>query len=162
MPSSLGTATGGARRSIATFHDYAGAQHAVDTLAERGVSSHRVAIVGTGLRYVEQIYGRLTIGHAAVGGACSGALLGLVFAALFHLFTGGPAFVGVLVYSLAVGVICGAILGAVGHAIAGGRHDFSSAEPMQAARYEVQGDIEIADRAAALLQQMEPAEDARV
>ena len=161
MPDSFVTATGGARRSIATFHDYAGAQRAVDTLAERGVSAHRVAIVGTGLRYAEQVYGRLTIGHASLVGACSGALLGLVFAALLDLFTGGQPFLGVLVYSLVVGVICGAILGAIGHAIAGGRHDFSSAEQIQAARYDVQGDIEIADRAAALLQEMEPAADAR-
>jgi hypothetical protein len=155
------TATGGARRSIATFHDYASAQHAVDTLAERGVSAHRVAIVGTGLRHAKHVYGRLTIGHASLAGACSGALLGLVFAALFGLFTGGQAFLGVLVYSLAVGMICGAILGAIGHAVAGGRHDFSSTEHLQAARYDVQGDIEIADRAAALLHETEPAAHAR-
>ena len=45
-------ATSGARRSVASFDDYAAAQRAVDTLSDRGFP--RAVIVGTGLRYMRR------------------------------------------------------------------------------------------------------------
>ncbi|MBW3607483.1 MAG: glycine zipper family protein, partial [Actinobacteria bacterium] len=85
-PDSSTTTTGGGRRSVATFEDYAGAQRAVDALSDRGFPVERVAIVGTGLRYVEQVSGRLTTGRAALAGAGQGALVGLFVALLLGLF----------------------------------------------------------------------------
>lgn len=155
-PDSSTTTTGGGRRSVATFEDYAGAQRAVDALSDRGFPVERVAIVGTGLRYVEQVSGRLTTGRAALAGAGQGALVGLFVALLLGLFlTVEEAFLGVLAYSLALGLVVGAIFGAVGHAASGGKRDFSSVAQMQAERYDVQVDLELADRAESLLQEMQ-------
>lgn len=155
-PDSSTTATGGGRRSVATFEDYAGAQRAVDALSDRGFPVERVAIVGTGLRYVEQVSGRLTTGRAALAGAGQGALVGLFVALLLGLFlTVEEAFLGVLAYSIALGLVIGAIFGAVGHAASGGKRDFSSVAQMQAERYDVQVDLELADRATSLLQEMQ-------
>ncbi|MDQ3676611.1 MAG: glycine zipper family protein [Actinomycetota bacterium] len=152
----------GVRRSVASFDDYGGAQRAVDTLSDRGFPVERVAIVGTGLRYVEQVKGRLTIGRSALSGAGRGALLGMLFWLLFGLFfTVEQGFLGVLVYSVAIGLIFGAIIGALDHAATGGRRDFSSVAHTQAERYDVQVDVEVADSASRLLREIpqQPAAD---
>jgi hypothetical protein len=143
------------RRTIDVFDGYADAQRAVDTLSDRGFPVERVAIVGTGLRYVEQVSSRLTTGRAALSGAGQGAVIGLVFALLFGIFfTVDEGFLGLLVYSVALGAMFGAIFGAVGHAALGGRRDFASTAQMQADRYEVQIDSAVADRATAILREM--------
>jgi hypothetical protein len=114
-----------------------------------------------GLRYIEQVSGRLTILRAALASAGQGAVVGLFVALLLGLvFTVEEAFLGVLLYSVALGVIVGAAFGAVGHAATGGKRDFSSVAQMQAERYDVQVDTDVADRAAVLLQEMQPASGA--
>ena len=161
MPSSSETTAGGGRRSVATFEDYAGAQRAVDLLSDRGFPVERVAIVGTGLRYVEQVSGRLTTGRAAVAGAGQGALVGLFVGLLLVIFfTVEEAFLGVLLYSFVLGIVLGMIFGAVGHAATGGKRDFSSVAQTQAEHYDVQVDVEVAERASALLHEMQPASSA--
>ena len=67
------------RRTIASFDDYADAQRAVDRLSDEGFPVERVSIVGTGLRYVEDVTGRLTTGRAALMGATQGAALSWQF-----------------------------------------------------------------------------------
>lgn len=149
------TSTGGGRRSVATFNDYAGAQRAVDALSDRGFPVEHVAIVGTGLRYVETVSGRLTTGRAALEGGRQGALLGLFLGLLFGLlFTVEEAFFGVVVYSAVLGIVLGAAFGAIGHLATGGRRDFSSIAQTQADQYDVQVDVEFADRATSVLQEM--------
>ncbi|MEA2179480.1 MAG: hypothetical protein QOG77_2777, partial [Solirubrobacteraceae bacterium] len=67
------------RRSVAVYDHYADAQRAVDHLSDSGFPVERVAIVGEGLRYVEQVAGRMTAGTAALIGAAQGAALGALF-----------------------------------------------------------------------------------
>jgi hypothetical protein len=148
----IGAATG--RRTIATYAEYSDAERAVDALSDRDFPVGRVAIVGTGLRYVEQVGGRVTTGRAALMGAGQGAMIGLLFALLFGLFlTAASDFLGVLVYGLVAGAIFGAIFGAIGHAATGGRRDFASVSGMRAERYELQVDDEVADRAVEVLRE---------
>jgi hypothetical protein len=143
------------RQTVDAFDEYAGAQQAVDTLSDRGFPVERVAIVATGLRYVEQVSGRMTTGRAALHGAGQGALIGLLFALLFGIFfTVEEAFIGLLIYSIIIGLLFGAILRAVDHAATGGRRDFASTARMGAERYEVQVDSEVADRAITILGEM--------
>lgn len=142
------------RRTIASFASYPDAERAVDVLSDRGFPVERVAIVGTGLRFVEQVAGRLTTARAALMGAGQGTMIGLLFALLFGLFlTAASEFIGVLIYGLVAGAIFGAIFGAIGHAATGGRRDFASTSGMQADRYELQVDAEVADRATELLRE---------
>lgn len=142
------------RRPIATYSSYGEAERAVDWLSDQGFAVERVAIVGSGLRIVEQIAGRVTTGRAALAGAGQGALIGLLFALLFGLFFTGPGFLGLLLYSVIAGAVFGALLGALAHSALGGTRDFASASRTEAERYEVMVDDEVADEAQRLLDAM--------
>ena len=145
---------GGARTTVATYPSYREAERAVDFLSDQGFPVERAAIVGTGLKTVEQIAGRLTTGRATLLGAGQGAMLGLLFGLLFGLFFEGSAFFGVVAYGLVAGLIFGAIFGAIGQAMQGGRRDFASVQTMQAERYELQVDHEVSAKAKQVLAEL--------
>ena len=146
-----------ARTTVATYRNYAEAERAVDFLSDRGFPVDRAAIVGTGLRTVEQISGRVTTGRAALMGAGQGALIGVLFAALFGIFfTLDRAFFGLLVYAVVLGALLGAAFAAFAQAAQGGRRDFASVTGMQAERYELQVDHEVSARAKELLAEQAP------
>jgi hypothetical protein len=130
------------RRTLASYPTYAEAERAVDWLSDQGFAVERVAIVGKGLRSVEQVARRMTAGRAALVGAGEGALIGALFAFLFGIFFTGPEFGGLLLYA----VVVGALFGALAHEVAsGGRRDFVSDTSIAADRYEVQADEGVAD-----------------
>ena len=142
------------RRTIATYSNYRDAERAVDWLSDQGFAVERVSIVGTGLRYVEQVAGRVTTARAALTGAGQGLVIGLLFALLFGIFFTGPDFLGLLLYALVAGAIFGAILGALAHSAMGGQRDFASVARTEADRYEVQVDEEVAGEAQQLINAM--------
>jgi len=149
------TAGAAARTTVATYDSYREAERAVDFLSDKGFPVERAAIIGTGLRTVEQIAGRLTTGRAALMGAGQGAMIGVFFALLIGLFfTIDEAFFGVLLYGLIVGTIFGATFGALTQAMQGGRRDFASVRAMQAERYEIQVDHEVSAQAKQLLAEL--------
>lgn len=143
-----------ARTTVATYDNYLEAERAVDYLSDNDFPVERAAIVGTGLKTVEQIAGRLTTGRAALLGAGQGAMIGLLFGLLFGIFFNGVDFLGVVLYGLVAGVIFGATFGAIGQGMQGGRRDFASVQTMQAERYELQVDHEVSARANQLLAEM--------
>ena len=143
------------RRTLASYPTYAEAERAVDWLSDQGFAVEHVAIVGKGLRSVEQVTGRMTAGRAALIGAGEGALIGMLFAILFGIFFTGPAFGGLLLYSVIVGSLFGALLGALAHEVnSAGRRDFVSDSGIVADRYEVQADEGVADDAERVLAAM--------
>jgi hypothetical protein len=144
-------APNGTRRTIQTDSDYRDAEWAVDWLSDQGFAVERVAIVGTGLRSVEQIAGRVTTGRAALIGAGQGTMIGLFLGLLFGLFFDGAAFFGVLFYCLVAGTLCGAFWGAVFHYAQRGRRNFASVAGTRADQYEVQVDEGVAGEAQQLL-----------
>lgn len=146
--------TAGARTTVATYDNYRDAERAVDFLSDKGYPVERAAIIGTGLKTVEQIAGRLTVGRAALLGAGQGAMIGLLFGLLFSLFFNGPDFLGVVLYGLVAGTIFGASFGAIGQAMRGGRRDFASVSGMTAEKYELQVDHEVSAQAKQLLAEM--------
>ncbi len=150
----------GARRSVATYPNYREAEKAVDQLSDAGFPVEHVAIVGSGLRTVEQVTSRMTTGKATLMGAGQGAIIGLFFALLFGLFFTGPNFLGLLVYAVVLSTLFGAIFGAMGHAATGGRRDFASFSRMEAERYELMVDHEQSARALQILNGTEPVADA--
>ena len=146
------TATAAARRTIASYSSYAEAERAVDWLADHDFAVERSAIVGTGLRSVEQVTGRMTEGRAAKIGAAQGALTGALFALLFGIFFTGPGFAKLLVFALVVGGLFGALSGVLfQYADSGGKRDFVSAANIEAERYELQVDEAAADEALRVL-----------
>lgn len=140
------------RRTIATYLDYASAERAVDYLADQDFAVEHTAIIGRGLRSVEQVAGRMSAGRAALVGLGEGALIGTLFALLFGVFFSGPGFGGLLLYGILTGGLFGAMLGAFGHVtVSDGRRDFVSDTSIAADRYEVQVDDSVADEAERLL-----------
>ena len=143
-----------ARQVIATFDNYADAERAVDYLSDQRFEVNRVAIVGRDLEYVEQVMGRLNYGGAALRGAGSGALVGLLIGWLFGLFNWVQPLVSALVlagYGLVFGAIVGALFGLLAHALQRGRRDFHSVSGLLPKYYDVVADVEVADRALQIL-----------
>lgn len=141
-----------ARKTVASYSSYAEAEHAVDSLSDQGVAVEHTAIVGKGLRSVEQVTGRMTAGRAALNGLGEGALIGTLFALLFGIFFNGPDFGYLLVYSVVTGGLFGVTMGVIAYAVdSDGRRDFVSNTSISADRYEVQADDELAAEARSAL-----------
>ena len=139
--------------AVATYPDYPAAQKAVDYLSDNKFPVERTAIVGTDLRLVENVLGRLTVGRAALAGAASGAWFGLFIGLLFGLFS-DSGWLGIMIVTILVGAVWGAIFGAIAHATTGGRRDFASRSSLAASQYAVTADAEVADQARHLLIQL--------
>ena len=121
---------------VGTYDDYPAAQRAVDYLADEKFPVEHLAIVGSDLRQVERVTGRLTWGKAALGGLASGAWLGLFVGLLLGLFT-NEGWLQIIVFSVAWGAIFMAIFAVVGYWLTGGRRDFTSKSVTIAGRYEI-------------------------
>ncbi len=139
--------------SVATYTDYAAAQRAVDYLSDNQFPVETTAIVGSNLRLVENVLGRLTTGRAALAGAGSGAWFGLFIGLLFGIFTDANWF-AVVFSALAIGAFWGALFGALAHGMTRGQRDFTSRSSLQASEYAVMVDAEHSEAARQLLTRM--------
>ncbi|MFF7642932.1 general stress protein [Streptomyces canus] len=140
------------RPVVGSYPTYTGAQRAVDFLSDNEFPVERTAIIGSDLRMVETVLGRLTRGRAALAGAGTGAWFGLLIGLLLSVFAAGNHHVLVLMLSgLAYGALFGAAFGFAGHALSGGHRDFTSRSQIVAARYDVVADTEAAEEAKNLL-----------
>src|SRR5690606_30357771 len=93
--------------SLGVFEKYEDAQGVVDYLSDQEFPVEQCMIVGTDLKQVERVTGRLTTGRVALGGLLSGVWLGLFVGLIFALFAPtGDAFV-TLLGSLRLGAFFG-------------------------------------------------------
>jgi hypothetical protein len=141
------------RQTVASYDTYPEAQQAVDRLSDAGFPVENVDIVGSDLRLVERVTGRLTRGRAAMAGAGIGVTWGLFLGLLIGLFTTGPEWVGLVIGGALIGAFWGALFGFLAHWATGGRRDFSSTSGLVAARYDVRVTDDQATRARELLPQ---------
>lgn len=140
------------RTPVADYRTYAEAQRAVDFLSDHEFPVEKSSIIGSDLRLVENVIGRLTRGRAALAGAGSGAWFGLLFGVLITVFaTGTGSTAGIVLECVALGLVFGAVFGFVAHAATRGQRDFSSLSGIVASRYEVQVDRDVAEDAQNLL-----------
>jgi hypothetical protein len=123
--------------TVAQFDDYQAAQHAVDRLSDDGFPVNKLDIVGSELRLVERVTGRLTKGRAAAAGAVSGMWAGALIGLLLGLFTTGHSWLGVVAAGVGLGALWGAVFGFAAHAATRGQRDFSSVRGLSAARYDL-------------------------
>jgi LytS/YehU family sensor histidine kinase len=93
-------------------------------------------IVGTDLKRIERITGRLTTGRVAVGGLLSGLWLGIFIGLIFTFFTDRNV-LGIFLATMVIGAAWGAIWALVGYAATRGQRDFSSVTQVVATKYEV-------------------------
>ena len=123
--------------TVARFDDYESAQRAVDRLSDDGFPVEKLDVVGSGLRLVERVTGRLTRSRAASAGALSGLWAGLLFGILIGLFTSGHSLLAVAATGAALGVLWGAVFGYVAHSRTKGQRDFSSVRQLVASQYDL-------------------------
>src|SRR3954453_8517280 len=73
-------------QSLGVYDEYAAAQKAVDFLSDHQFPVENCLIVGTELKQLERVTGRLTTGRVALGGLLSGVWLGLFVGLILSLF----------------------------------------------------------------------------
>jgi hypothetical protein len=122
-------------QSLGVYDDYAAAQQAVDYLSDQEFPVENCLIVGTDLKQLERVTGRLTTGRIAVGGLLSGVWLGLFVGLIFSLFGEEP--LATILSTMLFGALFGLVWALIGYAATRGRRDFSSVSMIVATRYEV-------------------------
>lgn len=123
--------------TVARYEDYQTAQRAVDRLSDDGFPVGSLDIVGSDLRLIERVTGRLTTARAAGAGALSGLWAGLLIGLLLGLFTTGHAWLAVVAAAAGFGALWGAIFGFAAHSATRGQRDFSSVRGLSASHYDL-------------------------
>lgn len=141
------------RRVIASYKAYLEAQKAVDFLSDKGFSVERVAIVAEELKFVEQITGRLDSGKAALSGGLRGGAIGVMIGLVLGFISPVPT-IQLVTQGALTGLVIGAVSSFIGYSMMGGRRDFSSMGAMQAGRYDIQVDDDVAEEASRVLATM--------
>lgn len=140
--------------SLGVFEKYEDAQNAVDFLSDREFPVENCMIVGTDLRQVERVTGRLTTGRVALAGLVTGIWMGLFVGLIFALFApSGDAFMTVL-WSMLFGAVFALVWAMLGHALTRGQRDFTSVSQVVATRYEVLTEHKFAQQARDLLMEL--------
>jgi Heat induced stress protein YflT domain len=140
-------------QSLAVYDDYAAAQKTVDFLSDREFPVQHLMIVGTDLKRVERITGRLTWSRVALGGVFSGLWLGLFVGLVFSLFV-DDNWLAMVLSTVLLGALFGLVWALLGYALTRGQRDFSSVTQVVATRYEVLVEHKVAAEARELLAEL--------
>jgi hypothetical protein len=140
---------------LGTYETYPEAQKVVDRLAHAEFDVSQLAIIGSDLKTVERVTGRLTWGRAAAGGAATGAWFGLFGGILLFMISTSPN-VGFALAAILIGAGFGMLFGLATYAINRRRRDFTSTHQVIAASYQILAPSEQIARAQQLLQRTEP------
>jgi hypothetical protein len=138
---------------LGAYDKYENAQKAVDYLSDNAFAVENCMIVGTDLRQVERVTGRLTRGRVAGAGALSGMWMGLFVGLIFALFDPNSSS-WTVVATVAFGAVFGVVWALLGYAATKGRRDFTSVSQVVATRYEVLVEHKLAEQGRALLAKM--------
>ncbi|MFD1826035.1 MULTISPECIES: general stress protein [Mumia] len=122
---------------LAFFDQYADAQRAVDYLSDQKFPVENIMIVGTDLKQVERVTGRMTWGKAAGYGAATGAWFGLLLGLIVGIFAEPGDWFPIVLSAILFGLVFGVVWGLIGYAFTGGRRDFTSVTQVVASRYEL-------------------------
>jgi hypothetical protein len=139
--------------SLGVYERYEQAQKAVDFLSDNEFPVQNCLIVGTELKQVERVTGRLTTGKVAAGGLLSGLWLGLFVGLVVSLFGTGGTF-AIIASTMLFGAVFGLVWGLAGYLATRGRRDFTSVSQVIATRYEVLVEHKYAEQGRQLLATM--------
>jgi hypothetical protein len=140
--------------SLGTYDKYENAQKAVDYLSDNQFAVENCMIVGTDLRQVERVTGRLTRGRVVWAGALSGMWMGLFVGLIFALFDPTHSPTWAVLATVAFGAVFGVVWALLGYAATKGRRDFTSVSQVVATRYEVLVEHKLAEQGRAMLAKM--------
>ena len=136
MSASVSMPLGGVQ--VGSYDSYEQAQAAVDYLSDQKFPVENVTIIGSDLRQVERVTGRLTWGRVLAAGAAGGAWWGLFVGLLLGIFAVEPGgWIGSVLTGLLIGLLFGMLFAAIGYAASRGQRDFTSTSAVIAARYDV-------------------------
>lgn len=124
-------------QTLGSFDDYETAQRVVDQLSDREFPVQHLLIVGTDLKQVERVTGRLTTGRVAMAGAASGAWFGLLIGVILGTFAESGHFWQSVLGGLGFGLVFGVLWALLAYALTQGKRDFSSVRKVVATKYEV-------------------------
>lgn len=149
-------------QTLATFADYKLAVTYVESMIENDFPARLVSIIGTDLKSVESIKGKLGYGRVAVSGALTGSWLGMFFGLVFGATgTGAEA---LLLNNIAAGVVIGAGIGmlinVIRFSLTKNRRGFISGQMVVAKKYEVvvpKEQLQLAKKAVAAAKPAKPA-----
>lgn len=136
---------------MATYVTYAEAQAAVDILAKADFPVRQLSIVGNDLKTVESVTGKLSYGRVALGGAASGAWLGIFFGLLFFIFSPTGSSLPFVFAAVLIGAGFGMLFGLVSYALNRRRRDFTSTMQVIATNYQVIVDHALVNKARNML-----------
>lgn len=140
---------------LGTYETYPEAQRIVDRLAKADFEVSQLSIVGSDLKTIERVTGKLTYAKAALAGAASGAWFGLFLGLLLFIFSPVPNF-GLIVAATLIGAGFGMLFGIVTYAINRRRRDFTSTHQVLASSYQIVIDPALVDEARNVLERAEP------
>lgn len=135
---------------IATYETYPEAQQAVDVLARADFPVAKLSIIGSDLKSVERVTGKLSWGRVAVAGAASGAWFGIFIGLLLVIFNPATSYAFVIAAVL-IGAGFGTLFGVVSYAVNRRRRDYTSVAQVIATSYSVLVDPELVNRARNLI-----------
>jgi hypothetical protein len=122
---------------VASYATYPEAQRAVDRLAHATLDVSKVSIVGSDLKTVERVTGRLSYGRVAAAGAASGAWFGLFLGLILTVFVNSTNVLLYAVAAVAIGAGFGILFGIVSYAVTRRTQDYTSTHPVLASTYDV-------------------------
>lgn len=142
---------------LGSYDTYLEAQTVVDHLAKAEFPVKQVAIVGSDLKTVERVTGKLTYGRAAIAGAVSGAWFGLFIGLVLFIFTPVPDATLYVGAAALIGAGLGMLLRIVSYTLGRKQRDFTSIHQVLASKYEIIVDPNLLIRAQELLARSTPA-----
>lgn len=138
--------------AVAGYDSYEAAQAAVDRLSDQGFPVQHLDIIGSDVRLVERVTGRLTRGRAALAGASTGVWTGLFIGLLLSLFSTGAGVAAVIVTGMLIGAATGAAFAFAAQVSTRGRRDFASTRTLVAGRYDIVARNGFAEQARRMLE----------
>lgn len=132
--------------AIGRYTSYKDAQKAVDYLADQQFEVAKISIIGSDLKSVEQVTGRLSYPKVALQGALNGMVFGAFFGLLMSLL-GGMDLAQALLLPIIMGGAFWMLLATVTYATQRGKRDFTSTNRIVAGSYEVIAAPEVAGEA---------------
>lgn len=139
---------------VGRYRTYAQAQKAVDYMADEHFPVAMVSIIGSDLKSVEQVTGRLSYPKVALQGALNGLMFGAFFGLLMSLL-GGANMASSLLLTMILGGAFWMLMATITYAMSRGKRDFTSTSRIVAGSYEVLAAPEVAGQARQVLNGME-------
>lgn len=147
---------------VGRYRTYAEAQKAVDYMSDEHFPVAMVSIIGSDLKSVEQVTGRLSYPRVALQGALNGIFFGAFLGLILTMF-GGPQMAASIVPTMLLGGAFFMLMATITYAMSRGKRDFTSTSRIVAGSYEVLAAPEVAGQARQVLSGMpgEPGAEVR-